>query len=73
MGVRTDEDDGGAEVVGDAEQLPDKPRPVAQVLLDELAADDAQEGGAGLVGDRLCQQRLAGARLPVEDDALQIN
>ena len=39
-------------------------------LLDELAADDAQEGGAGLVGNRLGQQRLARARLAVEDDAL---
>lgn len=68
---RTDEDDGGAEVIRHPEQLPDEPRPVAKVLLDELAADDAQEGGAGLVGDRLGQQRLPGARFAVKDHPLE--
>ena len=53
------------------EQLPDQPGTVAKILLDQLAADDAQEGGRRLVGDGLGQQCLAGARRAVEDDALR--
>ena len=34
------------------------------------APDDAQEGGGGVVGDRLAQERLARAGRAVEDDVL---
>ena len=69
-GARTDEHDGRRELVGDAEQLAHQLGPVAQVLLDELAADDAQEGGRRAVRNRLGQQRLARAGLAVQDHAL---
>ena len=45
-------------------------RTVSKVLLDELAAHDAQERGARAVGHRLGKQRLAGAGLAIQDDAL---
>jgi hypothetical protein len=52
------------------EQLADQPGAVAEVFLNQLAADDAQEGGRCLVGHGLGQERLSGARRAVEDDAL---
>lgn len=70
-GKRTNEDDGGRQLIGHPEQLADQLGPIAQVLLDELGTNHAQEGCAGAVGDRLGQQRLACARLPVQNDSLQ--
>ena len=43
---------------------------VIEVLLAHPAPDDAQEGGGGVVGDRLAQERLARAGRAVEDDVL---
>ena len=65
-----DEDDGRGQVVGDAEHLPNELGAVSEVLLDELGTDDAEEGGAGLVGDGLGEEGLAGAGLAVQDDSL---
>ena len=42
---------------------------LAEVLLHELRPDDADEGGGCVVGDRLGQHRLAGARDAVQQDA----
>mmetsp|Transcript_1778 Transcript_1778/g.3834 ORF Transcript_1778/g.3834 Transcript_1778/m.3834 type:complete len:429 (-) Transcript_1778:221-1507(-) len=65
-----DEDDRGRLLFRDAEELAHELRPVAQVLLDELRAGHAQEGGRSLVGDCLGKECLARAWLAVEDDAL---
>jgi hypothetical protein len=42
--MRTDEDDGGRQLVGDAEELANQLGAVAQVLLDELGAHDCGAG-----------------------------
>ena len=65
-----DEDDGGAEVVRDPEELPDELRSFAEVLLDKLGADYSEEGSGGVVGNGLGEKCLAGSRLAVKDDAL---
>mmetsp|Transcript_10690 Transcript_10690/g.27212 ORF Transcript_10690/g.27212 Transcript_10690/m.27212 type:complete len:286 (-) Transcript_10690:281-1138(-) len=65
-----DEDDGRRQVVGDAEEFADELGAVAEVLLDQFAPDDAEEGRRRLVRDGLGQQRLPGPGLAVEDDAL---
>merc|ERR1712050_499696 len=54
----------------DPEHLPDQLRSIAQILLDELATDNAQKGGGGLVGHSLRKERLPRARYPVQDDTL---
>ena len=59
-------------LLGHTEQLPDHLRSVAEVLLDELRADNAQEGGRGLVGDRLGQESLAGTRTTVQNHACKM-
>lgn len=54
-----DEHDGGRMLVRNAEQLAHQLRTVAQVLLDQLRADDAKESGGRLVRDGLGQKSLA--------------
>jgi hypothetical protein len=55
----------------DAEQLSNQLWSVAQVLLDQLGADHAQEGGGSLVGNGLGQQSLAGTWGSVQDDTFR--
>ena len=43
------------------------------LLLDELWADDSEEGGAGLIGHGLRQQGLPRPRGAVQDNALQLD
>mmetsp|Transcript_22528 Transcript_22528/g.72949 ORF Transcript_22528/g.72949 Transcript_22528/m.72949 type:complete len:408 (-) Transcript_22528:387-1610(-) len=66
-----DENDRRRGFLRKAEHLADQFRPITQVLLDELTADDTEEGRGGLVGHGLGQERLAGARHAVEDHALR--
>ena len=56
-----DEDDTGLLFLGELEDLPDHPRPLADVLLNQLRPDDADEGGVRLSGNGLGRQRLSGA------------
>ena len=56
-------------VLGNAEQLAHELGALAKVLLDELRADDAQERRRRRVSNGLGEQRLARARLAVEDCA----
>lgn len=65
-----DKDDRRRVLLGHAEELAHELWPITEVLLNQLASDDAQEGGRGLVGDGLGEERLAGARGPVQNDAL---
>mmetsp|Transcript_28895 Transcript_28895/g.66128 ORF Transcript_28895/g.66128 Transcript_28895/m.66128 type:complete len:385 (+) Transcript_28895:271-1425(+) len=65
-----DEDDGGGHVVGHPKELAHELGPVSQIFLDEFGADHPEKGGGGVVGHRLGQEGLAGARLAVEDDPL---
>mmetsp|Transcript_52654 Transcript_52654/g.124619 ORF Transcript_52654/g.124619 Transcript_52654/m.124619 type:complete len:354 (-) Transcript_52654:286-1347(-) len=65
-----DEHDRRRLLVGEAEHLAHKLRPVPQVLLDQLRPDDAQESRRCLVRHRLGEQRLAGAGRPVQDNPL---
>lgn len=73
-------------LLGDAEQLANELGPIAQVLLDQLGADDAQESGfkfnfeklikymkltRGLIGNGLGQERLASTGWAIEDDAFR--
>ena len=64
-----DEDDRRAVLAGDLEQAPDARRAEAGEHLDERGGRLGVEVRARLVGDGLGQQRLAGARRPVEQDA----
>eukprot|EP00760_Papus_ankaliazontas_P002325 PhM_4_TR10948/c1_g5_i1/m.88486 len=66
-----DEHNRGTVLLRDAEDLAHELGAVAEVLLDELGANDAQERRVGLVRHGLRQQRLAGAGLAVQDDALR--
>ena len=66
-----DEHDRRRVLLSDAEQLANQLGSIAQVLLDELRTDDAQEGSARAVCHRLGQQGLAGAGLTVQDDSLR--
>jgi hypothetical protein len=54
------------------EQLPDHAGPLADVLLDQLRAGDADEGAVGVVRDRAGQQRLARSGRAVEEDPLRL-
>mmetsp|Transcript_15606 Transcript_15606/g.41971 ORF Transcript_15606/g.41971 Transcript_15606/m.41971 type:complete len:472 (-) Transcript_15606:253-1668(-) len=65
-----DKDEGRGHFLRYAEELADKLGSLAEVLLDELGADDAEKSGGGAVGDGLGEECLAGARNAVEDDAL---
>src|SRR5207249_8984876 len=53
-----DEDDGRRLLAGELEQLPHEPRPLSDVLLDQLGPDESDERGLGAVGDRLGQEGL---------------
>ena len=56
-----------SEVLKRGKTLPGESTPHAH-LLNELRADDAQEGGRCLIGNGLREQRLARARTAVQDD-----
>ena len=65
-----DEDDAGGLGLGLLEHVADARRAHADEHLDEIGAREAEEGHARLAGDRLGQQRLAGARRPDQQHAL---
>ena len=65
-----DEDDGGGVVLGLLEQVAHAGGADTDEHLDEVRAGDRVERHAGLTGDGAGQQRLAGAGLAVEQDAL---
>ncbi len=65
-----DEDDRRFVLARDREQPADAGRAEAGEHLDERRRRLGEELRAGLVRDRLGQQRLAGARRPVQEDAL---
>ena len=64
------EDDAGGVLLGLLEEVAHARGAHAHEHLDEVGAGDREEGDAGLTGDRARQQRLAGARRPVEQHAL---
>src|ERR1041385_8031072 len=64
-----EEDDAGRALLGLLEDLAHGLLGLADPLRQDLGALDGEEVGAGLVGDGLGQQRLAGARGPVQEDA----
>ena len=64
------EDDAGGVLLGLLEQVAHARGAHADEHLDEVGAGDREEGDAGLTGDRAGEQRLAGARRPVEQHAL---
>ena len=64
-----DEDDRRLVLARDREQAPDARGAEAGEHLDERGGRLGEELRAGLVRDRLGQQRLAGARRPVQEDA----
>mmetsp|Transcript_4991 Transcript_4991/g.20458 ORF Transcript_4991/g.20458 Transcript_4991/m.20458 type:complete len:549 (+) Transcript_4991:336-1982(+) len=64
-----DEHDGRRQVVGDTEQLAHELGPVAEIFLDELRADDAEEGRRRLVRDGFREEGFPRAGDAVEDDA----
>ena len=66
-----DEDDRGSGLARLLEEAADSRRAQAGEHLDERGGRLREESGAGLVSDRLRQQRLAGARRAVEKDALR--
>ena len=64
------EDDAGAVLLGLLEEVAHARGADADEHLDEVRAGDREERHAGLAGDRAREQRLAGARRPVEQHAL---
>ena len=64
------EDDAGRVLLGLLEQVTHARGADADEHLDEVRARDREERHAGLAGDGAGQQRLAGARRPVEQHAL---
>ena len=64
------EDDAGGVLLGLLEQVTHARGADADEHLDEVRAGDREERHAGLAGDGARQQRLAGARRPVEQHAL---
>ena len=64
------EDDAGAVLLGLLEQVAHARGADAHEHLDEVRAGDREERHAGLAGDGAREQRLAGARRPVEQHAL---
>ena len=65
-----DEHDRGRVLLGLLEQVAHPARADTDEHLDEVGAGDRVERNAGLTGDRPREQRLAGARRSVEQDAL---
>src|SRR4051812_31638698 len=65
------EDDAGRVLLGLLEEVAHAAGPDAHEHLDEVRARDREERHAGLAGHRAGQQRLAGARGPVEQHALR--
>ena len=65
-----DEDDAGRLGLGLLEHVADAGGADAHEHLDEIGAGQAEERHARLAGDRLGQQRLAGARRPDQQHAL---
>ena len=65
-----DEDDRRGVLLGLLEEVADPAGADTDEHLDEVGAGDGVEGHAGLTGDRAGEQRLAGARRAVEQDAL---
>src|SRR4051794_10881836 len=65
------EDDAGAVLLGLLEQVTHARGAHADEHLDEVGARDREERHAGLARDRAREQRLAGARRPVEQHALR--
>ena len=63
------EDDAGRVFLRGLEQVADPRGAHADEHLDEIAAADRIKGHIGFAGDGLCQQCLAAARLPDEQDA----
>src|SRR3954463_3354233 len=64
------EDDAGRVLLGLLEEVAHTRGADADEHLDEVRAGDREEGHTRLTGDRAGQQRLAGARRAVEQDAL---
>ena len=64
------EDDARLVVPRVPKHLPDQPRRLADVLVDDRRRDDLQEVGVHVCGDRAREERLSRARGPVEEDAL---
>src|SRR3954468_150907 len=64
------EDDAGRVLLGLLEEVADARRADADEHLDEVRAGDREEGNARLAGHGPREQRLAGARRAVEQDAL---
>ena len=65
------EDDAGRVLLGLLEEVAHAARADADEHLDEVRAGDREERDAGLARDGTSEQRLAGARRPVEQDALR--
>ena len=65
------EDDARRRLLRLLEQVAHARRADADEHLDEVGAGDGEERHARLAGDRAREQRLAGARRPVEQDALR--
>mmetsp|Transcript_38171 Transcript_38171/g.107902 ORF Transcript_38171/g.107902 Transcript_38171/m.107902 type:complete len:380 (+) Transcript_38171:280-1419(+) len=66
------EDDGGGVLPGHDEELAHQAAALADVLLHELAARDADEAAVRVVRHRPGEQRLAGPRRAVEQHALRL-
>src|SRR5204863_7718536 len=65
------EDDAGTVLLGLLEQVTHARGADADEHLDEVRAGDREERNAGLAGHGAGEQRLTGARWPVEQDALR--
>jgi len=65
-----EEDDAGLLAAGHLKELAHHARALADILLDELRADDADKGGVGPVGDGPGAERLARPRRAEQEDTL---
>jgi len=63
-----DEDDSGLAFASELEQVTDESGALADELPDQFGAGHLDEGGVGLVGDRLRQHRLPSPRRAVQED-----
>ena len=63
------EDDAGSALLGVLKHIAHTRRANAHEHLDKVRAGNGEEGHASLARDRLCEQRLAGARRPDQEDA----
>src|SRR2546426_6732946 len=66
-----DEHDRRGLLAGGLNQLPHEPGPLADVLLDQLRADESDERGLRAVGDRLGEERLPRAGRADQEDSLR--